>query len=836
MKKLVVAIVILLAAATAWADDPQARFSLERGAQPHAGMPFKLLLAAGGFDQSPAPEQPKLTIPGATVTPLGAQPNVSQSIEIINGRQSVTSSVTWVFSYRIEAASPGRLAIPPTTITQGKKHATAQGASLELTAVPTTDDMKLVLQLPNRPVFVGETIEAQLVWLFRSQPEDWTFALPLAQLNEFTVSAPPLTDRRKAIEVASATKTLDLPYTSDETEIDGHKWGRVTITMYVTPHVAGHVAVPASSVSAALATGPRDFFGNAETQLFRTSDVAHAIDVKPLPETDRPTEFAGAVGTSFSIAVGASRSVVQLGEPVDLTITVKAAERLDALALPKLDGPGMLPADKFSVPGDAPTGELSDDGKTKTFKVTAQVTAPTTEIPALTLAYFDPVKGTYQTVHSEPIALSVAGSAIVNAADVVSNAPKKQAAPAAGDAVDLAQVPVDLALSAPGAESKRPLGGAVLWLLVALLYLVPLAIFSARTWQLRTQAQRDEAAEVRAARKKLEAELARAAKDPARETAGPLAAAMRALARVTETEADRALLARIETESFAPTAGSAPLPADLLARVREAAEPRRPRKRPATATALVLLGVTLAAPRTFAGSADSLGDARTAYQHAMTVTDATKRKVEFQRAETLFAGAVQAAHDEPELLADWGNAALGAGDVGTATLAYRRALAIDPSNSRAQRNLAWLRSRAPDSLRPTATAGAADALLFFRDWPRSSQLLVGGLAFAIVVLLVVPWRGKRRRGMAMLAILPAIVWAAMVVSAITEDRHLDDGVVTDSVVMRAADSAGAPAALVQPLPRGTEVTVLEHRAPWTKVRVASGTAGWVPDGALQSVR
>ena len=833
MKQLVVAIAILLAAGIASADpETQARFSLERGAQPHAGMPFKLVLAVSGFDQNPAPDQPKLAIANATVTPLGAQPNVSQSIQIINGRQSVSSSVTWVFSYRIEAASPGHLAIPATTITQGSKHATAAAASLDLTSVPTTDDMKLELQLPNRPVFVGETIEAHLVWLFRSQPEDWTFALPLAQLNEFTVSAPPLADRRKAIEVASATKTLDLPYTSDETQIDGHKWGRVTITMYVTPHVAGHVAVPASSVSAALATGPRDFFGNAETQLFRTGDTARTLDVKPLPETDRPTEFAGAVGTSFSIAVGASRSVVQLGEPVELTITVKAAERLDALALPKLDGPGMLPADKFSVPGDAPTGELSDDGKTKTFKVTAQVTAPTTEIPALTLAYFDPVKGTYQTVRSEPIALSVAGSAVVNAADVVSNAPKK-AAPTAGDAVDLAQVPVDLALSAPGAESKQPLGGAVLWLLVALLYLVPLAIFAARTWQLRTQAQREEAAEVRAARKKLAAELARAEKDPAREAAGPLAAAMRALARVTETQADSELLARIETESFAPTAGSAPLPADLLARVREAAEPRRPRKRPATATALVLLGVTVSAPRAYA---DSLGDARTAYQHAMTVTDATKRKLEFQRAETLFTSAVQASPDKPELLADWGNAALNAGDVGTATLAYRRALAIDPSNARAQRNLAWLRGRAPDSLRPTATAGAADALLFFRDWPRSRQLLVGGLAFAIVVLLVVPWRGKRRRGMAMLAILPAVVWAAMVVSAITLDRNLDDGVITDSVVMRAADSAGAPAALVGPLPRGTEVTVLEHRSPWTKVRIASGTAGWVPDGALSSVR
>ena len=33
----------------------------------------------------------------------------------------------------------------------------------------------------------------------------------------------------------------------------------------------------------------------------------------------------------------------------------------------------------------------------------------------------------------------------------------------------------------------------------------------------------------------------------------------------------------------------------------------------------------------------------------------------------------------------------------------------------------------------------------------------------------------------------------------------------DDVVLRAADSAGAPAALTQPLPRGVEVTLLERR-------------------------
>jgi SH3-like domain-containing protein len=75
----------------------------------------------------------------------------------------------------------------------------------------------------------------------------------------------------------------------------------------------------------------------------------------------------------------------------------------------------------------------------------------------------------------------------------------------------------------------------------------------------------------------------------------------------------------------------------------------------------------------------------------------------------------------------------------------------------------------------------------------------------------------------------------MLVSLVIEDRRADDSVVMDSVVLRAADSAGAPAALSTPLPRGTEVTLVERRDGWTRVRLASGTTGWVPDGAVERV-
>lgn len=232
--------------------------------------------------------------------------------------------------------------------------------------------------------------------------------------------------------------------------------------------------------------------------------------------------------------------------------------------------------------------------------------------------------------------------------------------------------------------------------------------------------------------------------------------------------------------------------------------------------------------------ASPLDDARRSYEQAMSVTEASARRAAFARAEAALAQAVVADPDRPELLTDWGNAALGAGNLGTATLAYRRALAIDSGNARATRNLAWLRSRQPDILRPRA-GGAADALFFFNEWPRGRRLLAGAIAFAVAMLLLVPWGAwtqQRRRGLRVIALVPGAMWIALTASIVFEDRRLNDAVIVDATVLRAADSAGAPAALAQPLGTGTEVTVLERRNDWTRVRIASGTAGWVPSGTL----
>lgn len=844
---------------------PKAAFNLPRGQrEPHAGIPFNLELIVEGFDENPAPTHPPLVIDGAKVTPGEVSPNITTGIQIVNGRRTDLREVTWVLRWTVVADAPGTLRVPETTIKQGAKSATASKGDIKVAAVQTTDDMKVSLELPQRPVFVGETIPVKIIFLFRRSPEEPQFSVPLASSDDFTVSALAASDPRQALKIPAGSSVLALPYVIDDATVNGTAYKRLTMEFLAAPKRAGAIAVAPTVVIADLQTGQADIFGNAPTRKYRAADEARTLEVKALPLTNQPAGFAGAVGEQFSIAVRTSRSVVQRGEPVELAIEVKSNQRLDNLSLGNLGGPGGLPPDIFAVPPDPPTGELADEGKTKKFTVVAQVIGPATEVPALAFSYFDPVKAAYQTIHSEPIALSVkGGGSVVGAGDVVAATPSKPSAGPSNE--DLTRVVAELALSSPGSVDRQPLSGGFLWGLVAVLYAIPVALLLFRTYRLRTAEQREDAAEVKAARGKVDELLAKASSAPARDVAGPLASALRELARVAADAArargedsrasssrsdnrdwateDRDLLARLETEAFSPGAASSPLSSELRTDAANAARryvdlARGTRTRsaaPAKAVA-TLLGVVLVGAMAGRAAADTLTDGRQAYQQAMELTgDATARKANFARAQVALGDAARELPDRPELLADWGNAALGAGDVGTATLAYRRALAVDAGTTRARKNLAWLRGRQPDAFRPTTDTGATDTLLFFHAWPRGQRILVAGIAFALAILLLVPWGATRRRALRGLAVLPAAIWLAMLGSLLAEDRRPDDAVVLESIVMRAADSAGAPAAISQPVPVGAEVTILENRDAWARIQIANGTIGWVPRGAVERV-
>lgn len=811
----------------------------------HADMPFVLTLTAKGFEEEPVPDAPALAIDGCTVTFLGVSPNVSSHIQIVNGRRSEWRDVTFGYRWRVVAPAAGRYAIPALRVQQGGTEAQHRAATFEVSAVPATTDMVVRMKLPDRAVWVGETFDVAVEWLLGRDVESYEFAVPLFELDGANVE--PGTGGRETVRFAAGARDIELPLERSQISEDGRSYMRFAFPARVTVGSPGTVDLDPIRVVARLATGrSRDAFGftRPRYELFGASGERRRLTVRPLPVAGRPATFVNAIGTGFALDVQASRTVVSVGEPIELAIRLRGSGPLTGISLPPLSGPEALPAAHFGVPDDSPAGEIDDDGKR--FVVTVRVkSAEVREVPPIAFSYFDPAAGSYRTVASQPIALSVGAGQLVGAADVVAAPTVAAAAPTENAALPATAGGIATLLGAQMQISEAAETQDAAWgtehvdALLGVLYGAPLLAALVSFYLSRTQRRRSRARDIRQALRRVERALA--AQAPARETAPTIIAAMRRLADIVDTDAGAAagLLQQLETKAFDPAAAEeavADSSRDELRRIaRDWARRRSPASAVATAAA-VLVGVALLAMPALAAEVDRAQEARTLYQSALAETDRLRRVRLFAQAEATLRPLAEANAAAAELQADWGNAALGAEDPGRAVLGWRRALAAAPGNERARTNLAWLRDRLPAWLPRPASAGALDSLLFWRSRFTGAQLhLIGAGAFAIGVLVLVPWAGRRLPAGRPLATLATVVWITATASALLSGEDGDAVVMLDGATLRSADSTGASPAFANPLPAGTEVTVLETRDRWHRVTLADGTRGWLASSAIELV-
>ena len=863
--RLAVILCILLGSAIASAQ--QLTLHLEND-EVYANVPFVLTVAARGFDETPQPTLSKLAIPGCKVTPLGVEPQVSSMVQIVNGQRSERREVSFAFRFRVEAAQGGQYTVPVLTAEQGGKRAQSQAARFSVRGVEDTRDMQLRLVLPERPLWVGETVDASLEWYLRRSVGNRSFAVPLFDQEEWLeVEAPPGEPRLQGFRAGS--KPLELPYDQQKVTLDGAQYSRFKFQFRLTPTRPGTLSPPPPRVVAELQTGVgQDMFGFQvpQSQLFQAVAKPVKIEIRPLPLTGRPPSFKNAVGRAFGMEVQAGRTVVRVGDPIELRVLIRGSGRLSGLILPELAAMGLV-AEQFSAPEEPPSGEVLEDGKGKLFRVSARLrSTDVKEIPALSFSYFDPEQGSYKTVTSQPIALSVKGSAVVAAGDVVSAPPGAGAGPAPGDAAGgkavkgaadapaLLLVGADLALSDERLTLLRaPSLRRVLPLVVGL-YAAALLLLVVHAVRVRKRAAWQRDAEIQQSVQRLQKALAAAESEAARDAAPRLAAALRALLKELgqPAAAGRALLDRLETEAYSPSAAQKPLPADLRKDVAtlaqslaDAAKQRPAAGRVSAAVALLLVpalglpGLARAVETDAASDAaltQKLQRARAAYQTALGESDRDRRRSGFAEAETALRELTVALADRPQLLADWGNAALLAQEPGRAVLAYRRALQLDPTLLRARRNLAFVRDRLPDWLPRSRAGGALDSVLFVGQALPVPHRQVGlAAAVLLTVALLIPWQ-RRRRSLRVAAALPGLFGAALLGSLLTEhDAARDAVVVVPGAILRSADSAGAPSAFSHPLPAGAEVIVDEARGDFTRVSLADGHTGWLPASVLTAV-
>lgn len=843
--RFVVAACVLLTVAQAAAG---ATLSLSVESQSiHANMPFTLSVSAKGFEEEPAPAPPDLAIEGCDVAYLGVSPSVSSQISIVNGRRSEWREVTFVYRWRVVASVAGRYTVPALRVQQGPVEANSRPASFDATEVPVTDDMDVRMELPERPLWVGETFDVSVQWLLARDVKEYQFSVPLFNVDGVEVAPGATTPGDRSVSFSAGARQVELPLSQTTVLEEGNNYERFSFGARVTLNRAGTVDLPPVRVVAQLRSGTsRDNWGfrRATYGLFRADGEPRRLTVRPLPMAGRPETFVNAIGTGFSLDVQASRTVVSVGEPVELTVRLRGDGPLTGLSLPPLDGPGGLPGAHFSVPEGSVAGEVDVETNSKRFVFTVRVkSAEVREIPPIAFSYFDPAVGEYRTVTSEPVALSVRAGDLVGVADVVA-APAatrpsvREDRPDAGGAI-ATLVGADMSLSAPDATLAKPWGTGDTRLLLGTLYGAPLIAALVAFWVARSGTRRTRNRTVRQALRALEKALD--AGQPARQAAPGIVAAMRRLADVSGNDAQETsgIVERLETHAFDPAAAEAPVADDIAAELRRIAREwagRRVAKVPTAAASLALLAVLVAFPEFTAASTIALESARAIYGSAIEETDRLRRVRLFENAERAFRPLAAASLAAPELQVDWGNAALGAQDAGRAVVAYRRALNAAPGNERALANLTWVRDRLPVWLPRPSADGALDSLLFWRDRLSIAQLhLLGGAAFALGVLLLTPWP-RRPRWLGAVAVPAFAVWLVSTGSAVLTGDAVDDAVVvTDGVTLRSADSTGASPTFANPLPAGTEVGIVEARDAWVRVALADGTRGWLTASVVERV-
>lgn len=152
----------------------------------------------------------------------------------------------------------------------------------------------------------------------------------------------------------------------------------------------------------------RDFIGRfMMTRVNKTISAGRqTIQAKPLPLTEQPDDFSGAVG-DFDFDLTASKTLLDVGESLEIKVGVSGTGNLKLFELPKPNFPNALEVyeptrqDKIKTKSSGMTGSF---GQQYTIVPQAQGAFP---IQSLSFSYFDPKKEIYITKTSQPLVIEV---------------------------------------------------------------------------------------------------------------------------------------------------------------------------------------------------------------------------------------------------------------------------------------------------------------------------------------------------------------------------------------------------------------------------------------------
>ena len=581
----------LLAWAGAAAAQLSPRADLKIAQAPYyVGVPIDLHLQLEGFVREPEPRCSATPVDGGTLDLLGIVPNLTTQVTIVNGRTTRTESATFICRFVLTPSRSGNLRLGPFVAAQAGVEAKSPVYSILVQTLTPDRRVRLKLLLPEKPIFVGQRIEVGIEWWLAEDLQDTIqnyeihsrlFEMP--DTFRFMQDPQPVRGQQTlAIQSESGEKILAAevePRSDLGRPFLVVKTRRTLVALHPGEFDLGSATISLNEVT----DWQRDFFGGrrpAKTRRIFARDSDQKLVVREAPKVDRPPSFGGAIGRGFSFEVTADRSVVQRGDPILLTFTVRGEGGLENVGLPPLEGSDALPPGSFSLASERPAGEIVDGAKI--FRVPVRVLDESlNEIPALPYSWFDPELGQYQTAYSRPIALAVRPAQLISAADVVAAqpgeiegaSPKEEAKhgsdPKAGDE-RFSLSGADLSIELDRSRLLRDEGPQTLRM--GFTYGLSLLAVAASLVYRRRRNRDPEKLRIQAISREQLARIEAAASKPQREASGEIASALRELAALKPRSADparEALIAECDAVFYSPgTESSARAEEGLVERAR----------------------------------------------------------------------------------------------------------------------------------------------------------------------------------------------------------------------------------------------------------------------------
>ncbi len=427
-------------AGTASAGSVDARLSAREA---YVGMPITLqinIADAADYQQPTIPE-----IDGCDVRAAGT-PSQSSQVTIINGRRSESRSVT--MQYLITPRREGTFTIPSLAFDVNGKTMTTHPLPFAATKSVTGDLLRVEIEGGKDKVFVGQPLDLTLkIWLKPYRDADRNLTLSeadmwqmiseqtswggftarmkeLAENNQRPAGREVLRDDEQGNERSyylyeiEATVYPKRPGKIDADDVQivvnyptalGKSRSPFGSFFEDSPFGAGTPFGGGSPLSRMMGD---DFFASSfGNRLAVTAtrpivgDVSvNATQVIPVPSEGQPADYRGAVGR-YRIVAQATPNTVDAGDPITLNIGIQGTGPMELVQAPPLFELPSLTAD-FKVADESLAGFVQDD--TKVFSTTIRPRRDgITEIPPIRFSFFDPDTQSYETVTSEPIAITV---------------------------------------------------------------------------------------------------------------------------------------------------------------------------------------------------------------------------------------------------------------------------------------------------------------------------------------------------------------------------------------------------------------------------------------------